>query len=367
MDSGLSSDLQLSGTVVCCRVNACEIDIENRRYGGLLMTEIVEVAVAAIVNTSNEVLICLRHQAAHQGGLWEFPGGKVEPGETIEQALYREIEEELNLLIQSARPLITLKHCYTDKTVRLHVWKVDSYSFRTETDVRKNTGAEGQPIKWQSVYDLDSSDFPSADKSIIRALQLPDLYLISGNFNSIEDFKNRLCSAIKQGIHLFQLRLKLAWVEKNRALASCVLKLAIELCERNNVSLMLNIPDELSLYKISEKVKINTGVHLDSQRLQNSNAKNIEAYRRCKFISASCHTPADIIKAQSLELDFIVLSPVQKTTTHPDAKPLGWQQFSVQAMDCVLPVYALGGVSAANLETAWCNGAQGIAGIGFCW
>ena len=130
------------------------------------MSNIVHVAVAIIVNKDDEVCISLRHQDLHQGGLWEFPGGKIEQHETLEQALFREVKEELNMDIEESRPLITIKHNYQDKKVCLHVNRVTSYH-------GKAIGVEGQRVKWLPVNQLSSYEFPAANLSIIKAVQLP--------------------------------------------------------------------------------------------------------------------------------------------------------------------------------------------------
>lgn len=124
----------------------------------------VHVAVAAIVNSNNEVLISLRRANQHQGGLWEFPGGKVETTETVHDALRREIKEELNIHILKAEPFIQIRHDYADKAVLLDVWEVRDFEGIP-------IGYEGQSVRWQSIVDLDASDFPVANAPIIEALQ----------------------------------------------------------------------------------------------------------------------------------------------------------------------------------------------------
>ena len=165
------------------------------------MPDIVHVAVAVIVNANNEVCISLRHKDSHQGGLWEFPGGKIEHGETTEQALIREIKEELDLDIQQSRCLITITHDYHDKRVCLHVRKVLSYQGQA-------TGVEGQQVEWVNISSLSDYGFPVANLPVIKALQLPDRYLITGKFIDNDDFVSKLKNALDQKIKLVQLRLK---------------------------------------------------------------------------------------------------------------------------------------------------------------
>ena len=125
----------------------------------------VHVAVAIVVNSEHEVLLALRHAHQHQGNLWEFPGGKVELNEPINDALVREIQEELGLLITSAEPFIEILHDYSDKSVLLDVWTVSEFEGIPQ-------GKEGQKLRWCAIADLEEKDFPAANVAIINALKL---------------------------------------------------------------------------------------------------------------------------------------------------------------------------------------------------
>ena len=122
------------------------------------------VAVAAIINTNEEVLLSLRQSHQHQGGLWEFPGGKVECGEAVVDALQREIDEELGLTITQAQPLIKVPYDYDDKSVLLDVWQVEQFDGIPQ-------GQEGQTLRWCAISELIAGDFPAANVPIIAALQ----------------------------------------------------------------------------------------------------------------------------------------------------------------------------------------------------
>lgn len=317
------------------------------------MPDIVHVAVAVIVNTNNEVCISLRHKNAHQGNLWEFPGGKVEQGETIKQALVREIREELNLEIKQLRPLITINHNYNDKAVCLHVYKVMSYQGEA-------TGLEGQQVKWLPVSLLSADDFPAANLPIIKAVQLPDKYLITGKFTDSDDFIYKLKNALKSGIKLIQLRLKENSLE-DIAQLQFLLEQSAELCKQAEANLMLNLSaDYLEMIDLSQ-IEF-AGFHADSKTLN-----SLSQRPRVGLFSASCHNMEELLLAIKLNSDFVVLSPVQKTASHPDMQAMGWSQFSNLIESSSVPVYALGGVSENDLETAWQHGAQGIAAISALW
>ena len=352
------------------------------------MSDIVHVAVAVIVNTNNEVCISLRHKKTHQGGLWEFPGGKVEHGESIKQALVREIREELNLEIKQSRPLITINHNYHDKAVCLHVCKVILYQGEA-------TGLEGQQVKWLPVSQLSANDFPAANRPIIKALQLPDKYLITGKFTDSDDFFYKLKNALNSGIKLVQLRLKdnviiapPSWLSakylpsvdiKDKSMKEnsregisqlqFLLEQSAELCKQADVNLMLNLSaDDLRSIDLS-KIEF-AGFHADSKTLNTLSQRPVEVFKarpRGGLFSASCHNMEELLLAIKLNADFVVLSPVQKTASHPDMPAMGWRQFSNLIENISVPVYALGGVSENDLEAAWQHGAQGIAAISALW
>jgi 8-oxo-dGTP diphosphatase len=309
----------------------------------------IHVVVAVITNDSNEVFITRRHPDSHLGGLWEFPGGKVEHNETVQDALVRELQEEAGIKISQARPLIRVHHDYHDKSVLLDVWKVKQYTGEIH-------GCEGQDTRWVNVHALRHDELPAADVPIIKSLQLPSRYMITGNFASLYEFTAILSTAITHGIGLVQLRLKHDWVQANAQLASQVAQSAEQLCAEANISLMLNVPQSL------QNEMLCNNIHADSGRLH-----AIEQRPECGLFSASCHTLADLHKAVQLRADFAVLSPVQKTASHPDVEALGWKKFQTMIDAINIPVYALGGVGESDIETAYQHGGQGVAAIGAFW
>ena len=119
----------------------------------------IHVAVGLVLD-SDRVFVAQRDQNAHQGGLWEFPGGKVDAGETVEAALSRELNEELGIFVDYAEPVMQIKHDYTDKIVLLNVWQIARY--RGEP-----SGCEGQPVKWLAINELLAEQFPAANQAIV--------------------------------------------------------------------------------------------------------------------------------------------------------------------------------------------------------
>ncbi len=316
------------------------------------MPSIIHVAVAVIVNDTGDVCISLRHENTHQGGLWEFPGGKIEKHETAQQALIREIKEELGLEVNDMRPLIKVVHDYNDRKVCLHVHRVLSYSGHAQ-------GVEGQKIEWVAVDQLSTYDFPQANLPIIKAVQLPERYLISGKFSDQDDFLQKLTSALDSGIKLVQLRLKN--IKLNSDEISSLIDKSSALCAQVNAKLLLNISKE-HLRSIDLSIVAFDGYHADSHMLD-----KLSRRPEGTLFSASCHNQEQLQKARQLGADFVVLSPVKKTASHPETEPMGWQKFSDLVDGCAMPVYALGGVSVEDMESAWSHGAQGVAAISAFW
>ena len=123
----------------------------------------VTVAVGLLIDEDGRVLVTRRAPDTHQGGLWEFPGGKVEAGESVETALVRELAEELGIRVEASEPFMTLDHDYADKQVRLDVRRVT----RWQGEAR---GLEGQPLAWQLPPAMANWPFPEANSPILARL-----------------------------------------------------------------------------------------------------------------------------------------------------------------------------------------------------
>lgn len=162
---------------------------------------LVQVVVGVLVNASNEVLVARRHAHLHQGGLLEFPGGKLEDGEDRFAGLQREFQEELGMQINAAFPLRQITHHYEDKSVQLDVWSITDYAGEPQ-------GLEGQPVYWLPVAELEASDFPAANKAIVDDLTLPNRLAITPDCETWPELKSCLEVYLKQGITLIQLRQK---------------------------------------------------------------------------------------------------------------------------------------------------------------
>lgn len=306
----------------------------------------IHVVAGVILDNQGRVLIARRADKAHQGGLWEFPGGKLEAGETPQQALARELFEELGIRVLQSRPQIRVRHDYGDKQVFLDVWRVERFEGEA-------FGREGQPLQWVAPERLAEFQFPAANLPILRAAQLPEQYLITPDIEALESWTTSLETALKSGIRLVQLRVKTtpeAWVAV--AAARCR-----ELCHDYGARWLFNGTPEQAIALEAD------GVHLDGRRL-------VELEERTpglRWWAASCHDQAQLARARELGCDFAVVSPVFPTASHPGRMSLGWAGFEVLAASAGIPVFALGGLGPEVLAEAWRAGAQGIAAIRGLW
>jgi len=308
----------------------------------------IHVAAAVIRAADGRILIAKRSDDQHQGGLWEFPGGKVEPGEAVEAALARELEEELGIRPTSARPLIQVHHDYPDKQVLLDVWEVTAF-------VGEPHGAEGQPLAWVNAQQLLEYPFPAANQPIVAAARLPDRYLITPEGLTAQALLQGVRAALAGGIRLIQLRAPGMLDAHYRDLA-----LDIQGLCAGKAQLMLKGP----LAWLGDFPE--AGWHLTSRQLHELAASGRPLPTE-RWLAASCHTAEELAMATQLGVDFVTLSPLQITQTHPDAAALGWELAAEMLRSFKQPVYLLGGVGPQHLEQAWQAGAQGVAGIRAFW
>ncbi|WNL40607.1 Nudix family hydrolase [Halomonas sp. PAMB 3232] len=309
----------------------------------------VHVAAAAIVSADKKhVLIARRPSNVDHGGLWEFPGGKLAPYETGLEGLKRELHEELGVEIRRAQPLIRVHHEYSDKHILLDVWQVHEFA-------GEPFGREGQAVRWVAMEDLVGYPFPAANLPILRAVMLPKEYLITGEEPDDERFESLLRRALDEdGVRLVQLRAKGlardAYVQRAQT--------ALALCREFGARLLLNGEPELL-----EQVDAD-GIHLTSQRLMELERRPIG---EGKWLSASTHDQTQLDKAATLGCDFVTLSPLRTTPSHPDVAPMGWHDFQQLVERAGMPVFALGGMTRFDANHARAVGAQGIASIRDFW
>jgi len=324
------------------------------------------VVALVLRDSRGQVLVQRRAADKHQGGLWEFPGGKVEAGETAKAALRREIREELaydlNQAPQEPLPLIQVTHHYPDKSVALDVYELTDPEAAERVYPREN-----QPLKWVSPDELMTLDMPAADRPVVQAIRLPDYYWITPGLESspssihraspqaIEKWLAEARNRVQQGARMVQFRSKTV-PASSRAL---VLKALRGWCRENGVALIYN--GDLAEGRAMLEYGIVDGLHLNSQQLLACQERPVDA---SVWLSASTHNARELRQAEKLGVDFVSLSPVLPTTSHPQAKPLGWEGFATQVKEVNLSVFALGGMRLSHRQKARQHGGQGVAGIG---
>lgn len=310
------------------------------------MTKIVEVAAAILLRQHNdgaEYLLAQRPQGKVYAGYWEFPGGKVEPGETLREALIREIQEELGVTIDRAYPWLSCQFTYPHATVRLKFFHV--VSWHGEVAPIEHSG-----FVWVRIGDVAPvSPVLPANGPILRALELPHVYALTNACeNGIEAELARLRNALGHGLRLIQIHDKALPTDLRQEFARAVVALA---SKHRSCCVLVNDDENLARDVGAH------GLHISSERLMETTQRPA-AFQR---IAASCHSAEQLAHAASLGLDFAVLGPVLPTASHPESHGIGWDTFGELIEKSPIPVFALGGMSNDLLETARSFGAHGIA------
>ncbi|MFN3713946.1 MAG: Nudix family hydrolase [Alcanivoracaceae bacterium] len=296
----------------------------------------LDVVAAVIRDAGGRVLLARRPDHKHQGGCWEFPGGKVEAGESLDAALARELEEELGLIVDGCRPFMTVDHRYPDLHVCLNFRELTRWHGEPH-------GREGQPVAWFESAALSSLQFPAANRPVVTALALPDYLLVMPELLP-DNWQTRLTDAIGRGCALVYLR----GMERNLP----QLREAISLCRDHGARSL-----------VCDDVVLMRAVGADGLHLSSVQAARLSTRPDTAWLSVSCHSAAELDRAALLQADMATLSPVLSTPTHPEGAPMGWSQFALLATGRPFAVYALGGLSPQHLDTARACGARGVAGI----
>lgn len=309
------------------------------------MSSIVEVAAAVMLRADGrEFLLAQRPEGKVYAGYWEFPGGKVEPGETVRQALVRELREELGITVTACSPWLTRVFTYPHATVRLNFWRVTAW----DGEIGITAPLEHSAVDWLPVGRPASvAPILPANDPILKALSLPTTMAITmAEIEGTERQLERLEEALLGGLRLVQVRDK-GWPTAQRLwFAEAVSRLV-----HSHGALVVINDDE----DIARRVGAD-GLHLSAARLAVLSERPDFAW-----VGASCHTAEEIARAGELGLDYALLGPVLPTPTHPDAEGIGWAEFGRLLAGNTLPVFALGGMRPEMLPTAQDNGAHGIA------
>ncbi|MDQ2701595.1 MAG: Nudix family hydrolase [Pseudomonadota bacterium] len=298
---------------------------------------------AVISDARGRVLLARRTEGRDLAGLWEFPGGKREPGETPEAALARELHEELGIVPEIGPAVIAVPSRYPHKRLRLDVRRVDAWQGTPK-------GLDGQALAWVPPHKLTSYAMPGADRPVVAALLQPDRYLVTpaaedaGHGNWLAALERVVAQDEIRRVHLRNVPLPLA-------------KEAAALCRAADVEVLVN--GDIALAR-----ELRVGVHLKAAQLAGMAQRPLPA---ALLVAASCHDAADLAHAERLRCDFAVLGSLAATPSHPGVEPLGWEGFAALREHATLPLYAIGGLGPDDIATARAHGAQGIAAIRSLW
>ncbi len=301
---------------------------------------VTRVAAAVVVRADGSVLLAQRPAGKPYAGYWEFPGGKLEAGESPRDALARELVEELGIVVRRAAPWIVQEHVYPHAHVELHFFRV--FAFDGEP-----VGHDGQAFSWQRPGTFDVAPLLPANTRVLDALALPPAMGITCAEDLGEEaFLARAERAFARGLRLVQLREK-TWPAARR---DAFARQLVPLAHAHGATVVVNGSADDALRVGAD------GTHWTSASLAAAGARP-----EGMLIGASCHTREELARAAALGVDYAVVGPVLATTTHPGATPLGWDGFARTIEHTRVPVYALGGLQSADLDTALDHGAHGIA------
>lgn len=310
------------------------------------MTAPVEVAVAVLIRLDGRVLLARRPADKVYAGYWEFPGGKIEPGETVPEALARELREELAIEVEHSHPWITQVYSYPHATVRLHFRRV--LGWRGEPHL-----VEHEELSWERPESVGVSPLLPANGPVLKALVLPHVYAISqASELGVEVFLGRLRARLEEGLRLVQVREPGMAKPELASLVSKVIRLARPAGARVLVNGDIGLAHEVGA----------DGVHLSARQV------SLAAQRPdLPLVGASSHCASELRAAERIGADFSVLGPVCGTPSHPDRAPLGWDGLREAGCGSAIPVYALGGMDRGDMNAAWACGAHGVAMVRAAW
>lgn len=312
----------------------------------------IDVAVGVILRADGRVLLGQRPEDKAWPGWWELPGGKIEPGESVQQALVRELDEELGIKVTESTPWVTYVHEYPKTIVRLAFCKVTGW----EGEPR---GMENQALAWTHPQQpLEVGPVLPATEPPLRWLTFPDRYLVSniGSATQLEPWLERLDAALAKGVGLIQFR-EPQWQARahqndtERQQLEAAFKTVLARCRHAGARCLVNAVHPESWWTRAD------GVHLRGTDVLLRRA----VPPRPALVAASVHNEEERQAASDMKVDFMVMGHVLPTASHPDTPAMGWQRFMALAQGAGCPVYAIGGQSGETLDDATQHGAHGIA------
>lgn len=309
-----------------------------------MSNKIIDVVAGALMRPDGTFMLGSRPEGKPYAGYWEFPGGKVEPGESHLEALKREFAEEMGIAVTSATPWLTKIHHYEHASVYLRFFRIWSWQGEPQPH-------EGQAFAWQTPGKLTVAPMLPANGHILKSLALPDAYAISCAHEIGEEAQ--LQAMREKPWPVVQVREP----GMGREQLGDFVAQAAAIVHGYGGKLLVNAdPAWCADWPVD-------GVHLNGARLQ-----ALETRPDFDWVGASIHDAADLAKAGALGLDYALLGHVAATASHPGQPALGWDGFAAMlAGEVPVPVYALGGLSLADLDTARAHGAHGVALMRGAW
>lgn len=310
------------------------------------MRKRVEVAAGVIFDKDGRFLLGQRAPDTFYPGFWEFPGGKVEAGESAADALVRELDEELGIRVRHLRPWITREHLYEHAHVRLNFFEVPEWDGELRDRVHS-------ALSWESVENPGVSPMLPANGPILKALRLPRrMGITQAREVGVSAQLAALRGALRDGLRLVQVREPGMARDALKEFVGEVLALA----RPAQALVFLNGDPELA-----QETGVD-GIHLPSALL-----RTLHERPALEWVGASCHNREELERAGEMGLDYALLGSVLPTATHPGQAALGWERFAELVKGLPMPVFALGGMERGHMECARDAGAHGIAAIRASW
>lgn len=304
------------------------------------------VAAAVVFGPDGRVLLAQRPEGRAYAGYWEFPGGKLESGESPRHALDRELREELGLEVIAAAPWLTARYVYPHARVEIDFFRVTRFA-------GEPVGHDGQAFAWQTPGDFSVGPLLPANSTVLKALLLPTVCGITcASTVGVERFLALAEAALARGLKLLQVREPTMPADQLAVLLGRLGPLAAA----RGATLVLNgTPAQALALSLP-------GVHLSAARLARARERP-----PLPLVGASCHNRSELEHAFALGLDYAFLGPVRETASHPGRAGIGWETWTRTVRPAPIPVFAIGGLRPADLDLAMSSGAHGIAMIRGAW
>ena len=306
-----------------------------------MLAPIIEVATSIVCAPDGRVLVAERTSKQVSPGFWELPGGKIDPGESPQEAAVRELEEEIGIRALSLTPWIRYEHAFRVRRIRLHSFKVDKWAGTPH-------GREGQRLAWIDPGSPAVAPILPSVERVLNTLALPPLYAVcrSVDYDSVSAMIERVKVGVRQGLRLLQVRASDLSPDQRVALARRINAIVAPAGGR-----VMLVGSALEARRAGL-----SGVHTTAAQLRCMSSRPAVQLWLC-----SCHDDADLARAIQLGADAAVMSPVLHSAAHAERAPLGWDGLKRLSAKAPIPLYAQGGIDASTLQAARNAGAIGIA------